>query len=157
MKIFNEDLKKHLLFDELLFVLYGGLSFIFSIIGSLIISITVGLVIKQLINHYPSYSIFLNLIMFLLSCLLSVLLVNKISSHFYSKSEYPPSNPTLNKLKNTAKQQDCINLVKLWEYFNPYNPSNSIVLDKEQKDIELLTKLDDDLVHFMQRDRKSVV
>jgi len=41
-------------------------------------------------------------------------------------------------------------LVKLWKHFNPDNPNNSIVLTKEQKDIELLQKLDNDLVHFIE-------
>ena len=40
--------------------------------------------------------------------------------------------------------------MKLWKCFNPNNPNNSIVLTKEQKDIELLQKLDDDLVRFIE-------
>lgn len=61
----------------------------------------------------------------------------------------PPSNPTLNKLKNVVKQKDRVNLVKLWKCFNPDHQSDSIVLCQNKKDIELLQKLDDDLVHFI--------
>ena len=90
--------------------------------------------------------------MFLLNILLSVLSVKKIHTFFYKKSEcyISPSNPTLAKLKNIAKQNDCVNLVKLWKHFNPDNPNNFIVLTKEQKDIELLQKLDNDLVRFIE-------
>lgn len=152
MKIFNKELEKHLLYDESLVVSYGGLCFIFSIVGNYVIATIIGLAIYQLTNNYPSYSKFVIVIMFLLSCLLSNLLINKIYSYFDKKSGCynPPSNPILIKLKNAAKQKDRVNLVKLWKYFKPDNPNNSIVLTKEQKDIELLQKLDNDLVHFIE-------
>lgn len=152
MKIFNKELEKHLLYDESLVVSYGGLCFIFSIVGNYVIATIIGLAIYQLTNNYPSYSKFVIVIMFLLSCLLSNLLINKIYSYFDKKSGCynPPFNPTLNKLKNVAKKQDFVNLVKLWKHFNPNNPNNSIVLTQEQKDIELLRKLDADLVRFIE-------
>jgi len=152
MKIFNEDLEKDLLFDELSLMLHNCLCTIFCSMSCVIISLTFGLVMQEIINHYPSNKIFLSLIMFLLNILLSVLSVKKIHTFFYKKSEChnTSSNPTLAKLKNAAKQQDCINLVKLWEHFNPDHPSNSIALGQNQKDIELLQKLDDDLVRFIE-------
>jgi hypothetical protein len=152
MKIFNKELEKHLLFDELSVVSYGALCFIFNLIGMIVVATIVVLLLIQLINYYPSYAKFLIAIMFLLSGLLSNWLINKICSYFDKKSGcyIPPSNPTLNKLKNATKQNDCVNLVKLWKCFNPNNPNNSIVLTKEQKDIELLQKLDDDLVRFIE-------
>ena len=152
MKIFNKELEKHLLFDELLAVSYGHLCFIFSIVGIYVVATIIGLAIRQLINYYPAYSKFSIVIMFLLSGLLSNWLINKIYSYFDKKSGCytPPSNPILNKLKNVAKQKDRVNLVKLWKHFNHDNPNNSIVLTKEQKDIELLQKLDNDLVSFIE-------
>ena len=152
MKIFNKELEKHLLYDESLVVSYDGLCFIFSIVGNYVIATIIGLAIYQLTNNYPSYSKFVIVIMFLLSCLLSNLLINKIYSYFDKKSGCynPPSNPILIKLKNAAKQKDCVNLVKLWKCFNPDHSSNSIALGQNQKDIELLQKLDNDLVHFIE-------
>lgn len=83
---------------------------------------------------------------------LARMLLNKIFSYCYKKSEciIPSSNPTLEKLKNATNQKDHINLVKLWKHFNPDNLSNSVVLDQEQDNIELLQKLDDDLVYFIE-------
>ena len=150
MKIFNEELEKHLLFDELSVVSYGTLCFIFTIVGIYVTGTIDGLLIKQFMNHYPSNSIFLSLITFFLSILLLNLLLNKIYSSLHKKLNVSFPNPILIKLKNAAKQQDCINLVKLWKHFNPDNPNNSIVLTQNQKDIELLQKLDDDLVHFIE-------
>lgn len=152
MKIFNEDLEKHLLCDDLSFESYGRLCFIFTIVGIYVTGTIDGLLTKQFMNHYPSNSIFLSLITFFLSNLLLNFLLNKIYSslHKKTKCQFPQSNPILIKLKNAAKQQDYINLVKLWKHFNPDNPNNSIVLTKEQKDIELLQKLDNDLVHFIE-------
>ena len=152
MKIFKEDLEKYLLFDDLLSVSYNRFYFIFIIVGLFVTSIIDGLLIKQFMNHYPSNSIFLSLITFFLSAFLLNLLLNKIFSSLDKKTEcqFLPSNPILIKLKNAAKQKDCINLVKLWKHFNPDNPNNSIVLTKEQKDIELLQKLDNDLVRFIE-------
>ena len=152
MKIFNKELEKHLLFDELLVVSYGRLCFIFSIVGIYVVATIIGLAIIQLINYYPAYSKFSIVIMFLLSGLLSNWLINKIYSYFDKKSGCytPPSNPILAKLKNATKQQDCVNLVQLWKHFNPDHSSHSIILGQEQNDIELLKKLDDDLVHFIE-------
>ena len=152
MKIFNKELEKHLLFDELSVVSYGALCFIFNLIGMIVVATIVVLLLIQLINYYPSYAKFLIVIMFLLSGLLSNWLINKICSYFDKKSGcyIPPSNPILIKLKNATKQKDRVNLVKLWKHFNPDNPNNSIVLTKEQKDIELLRKLDTDLVCFIE-------
>ena len=152
MKIFNEDLEKDLLFDELSLMLHDCLCTIFCSMSCVIISLTFGLVMQEIINHYPSNKIFLSLIMFLLNILLSVLSVKKFTLFFYKKSEChnTPSNPILNKLKNVAKQKDCVNLVKLWRHFNPDHPSNFIALGQNQKDIKLLKKLDDDLVHFIE-------
>ena len=152
MKIFNKELEKHLLFDELLAVSYGRLCFIFSIVGIYVVATIIGLAIIQLINYYPAYSKFSIVIMFLLSGLLSNWLINKIYSYFDKKSGCytPPSNPILAKLKNATKQQDCVNLVQLWKHFNPDHSSHSIILGQEQNDIELLKKLDDDLVRFIE-------
>ena len=152
MKIFNEDLEKHLLCDDLSFESYGRLCFIFTIVGIYVTGTIDGLLTKQFMNHYPSNSIFLSLITFFLSNLLLNFLLNKIYSSLHKKTEcqFPQSNPILIKLKNATKQKDRVNLVKLWKHFNPDNPNNSIVLIKEQKDIELLQKLDNDLVHFIE-------
>lgn len=151
MKIFNKELEKHLLFDELLVASYGALRFICNIIGIIVFAIIDGLVIILLINRYPSHPIFLFLIMILLSYLSSNVLTNTIDSYFDKKSGCytPPSNPTLNKLKNVTKKKDRVNLVKLWKHFNHDHPSDSIVLCQNKKDIELLQKLDDDLVRFI--------
>ena len=110
MKIFNEDLEKNPLFDELSLILHDCLCTIFCSISCVIISLTFGLVMQEIINHYPSNKIFLSLIMFLLNILLSVLSVKKIHTFFYKKSECytSPSNPTLAKLKNIVKQNDCV-------------------------------------------------
>ena len=154
MKIFNEDLEKHLLYNEIdevlyklpfLFVFWGISLFMIVVFGGIIFN-----VVMALTNHSLSSCSQVVVLLFAEIVLVSIAykLINIIEK-IILKPSITPSNPTLNKLKNTAKQQDCINLVKLWEYFNPYNPSNSIVLDKKQKDIELLTKLDDDLVRFI--------
>ena len=152
MKIFNKELEKYLLFDELSVVSYGALCFIFNLIGMIVVATIVVLLLIQLINYYPSYAKFLIVIMFLLSGLLSNWLINKICSYFDKKSGcyIPPSNPILAKLKNATEQQDCVNLVQLWKHFNPDHSSHSIILGQEQNDIELLKKLDDDLVHFIE-------
>ena len=76
-------------------------------------------------------------------------LINIIEKIIF-KPSIIPSNTTLNKLKNVAKQKDRVNLVKLWKHFNPDHPSNSIALDRNQKDIELFQKLDADLVRFIE-------
>ena len=77
------------------------------------------------------------------------LVIDKIYSYFNKKSGCYTPNPILAKLKNATKQQDCVNLVQLWKHFNPDHPSDSIILGQNQKDIELLQKLDDDLVRFI--------
>lgn len=152
MKIFNEDLEKHLLFDDLLFVSYGYLCFIFTIVGIYVTGIIDGLLTKQFMNHYPSNSFFLSLITFFLSMLLLNLLLNKIYSSLRKKLEcqFHPSNPILSKLKNVVKKQDCVNLVKLWKHLITNHRSDSIILGQNQKDIELLQKLDADLVRFIE-------
>jgi len=58
MKIFNEDLEKHLLCDDLSFESYGRLCFIFTIVGIYVTGTIDGLLTKQFMNHYPSNSIF---------------------------------------------------------------------------------------------------
>ena len=60
MKIFNEDLEKHLLCDDLSFESYGRLCFIFTIVGIYVTGTIDGLLTKQFMNHYPSNSIFLS-------------------------------------------------------------------------------------------------
>ena len=154
MKIFNEDLEKHLLFDddillELKYVL--SISFM-AILVFFSIALPILFTIKTFINHYPTNLIVYGLIMVLIFPLLFGFLMTKIDSYIKIKltSAIPPSNPTLAKLKNAAKQQDCINLVKLWKCFNPDHSSNAITLGQNQKDIELLQKLDNDLVHFIE-------
>ena len=154
MKIFNEDLEKHLLFDddillELKYVL--SISFM-AILVFFSIALPILFIIKTFINHYPTNLIVYGLIMVLIFPLLFGFLMTKIDFYIKIKltSAIPPSNPTLAKLKNAAKQKDCVNLVKFWKYFNPDHPSDSIALGQNQKDIELLQKLDDDLVHFIE-------
>ena len=154
MKIFNENLEKDLLSNELLLNEY--LAFMFSLIGIIVIFFITTLVLrqaKQFIFYLPSIFVFLFvLIMVSLAGVLALMLSKKIFSYCYKKSEChnKSSNPTLAKLKNAAKQKDCVNLVKLWKCFNPDHPNNSIVLTQEQKDIELLRKLDADLVRFIE-------
>ena len=101
MKIFNKELEKHLLFDELLVVSYGRLCFIFSIVGIYVVATIIGLAIIQLIKYYPAYSKFSIVIMFLLSGLLSNWLINKIYSYFDKKSGcyIPPIQSNTNKIK----------------------------------------------------------
>lgn len=154
MKIFNENLEKDLLSNELLLNEY--LAFMFSLIGIIVVFVILvitTLVVKPFIYSFSSIFVFLFiLIMSLLAGILAIMLSNKIFSYCYKKSEChnTSSNPTLVKLKNIAKQQDCINLVKLWKYFNPDHSSNSIDLNQNQKDIALLQKLDNDLVYFIE-------
>ena len=151
MKIFNENLEKDLLSNELLLNEY--LAFMFSLIGVIVIFVITTLVVKQFIFYLPSIFVFLFvLIMVSLAGVLALMLSNKIFSYCYKKSEChnKSSNPTLEKLKNTTNQKDHINLVKLWKYFNLDNLSNSVVLDQEQDNIELLQKLDNDLVYFIE-------
>ena len=95
MKIFNEDLEKHLLCDDLSFESYGRLCFIFTIVGIYVTGTIDGLLTKQFMNHYPSNSIFLSLITFFLSNLLLNFLLNKIYSslHKKTKCQFPQSNP----------------------------------------------------------------
>ena len=150
MKIFNKELEKHLLLDESLVVSYGGLYFILSIVVMYVIAFIFGLIIVHLIDNYPLYSKFIILIIIFLPGLLANLVIDKIYSYFNKKSGCYTPNPILAKLKNATKQQDCVNLVQLWKHFNPNHPNNSIVLIQEQKDIELLRKLDADLVRFIE-------
>lgn len=77
-------------------------------------------------------------------------MLSDIYSYLNKKSGCYTPNPILAKLKNATKQQDCVNLVQLWKHFNPDHPSDSIILGQNQKDIELLQKLDDDLVRFIE-------
>ena len=154
MKIFNEDLEKYLLFDddillELKYVL--SISFM-AILVFFSIALSILFIIKTFINHYPINLIVYGLIMVLIFPLLFGFLMTKIDSYIKIKltSAIPPSNPILIKLKNAAKKKDCVNLVKLWKHFNPEHSSNSIALGQNQKDIELLQKLDNDLVHFIE-------
>ena len=154
MKIFNENLEKHLFSNKLLLNEY--LAFMFSLIGIIVIFFITTLVLKQVkqfIFYLPSIFVFLFvLIMVSLAGVLALMLSNKIFSYCYKKSEChnKSSNPTLEKLKNATKQKDRVNLVKLWKHFNHNHPNNSIVLTQEQKDIELLRKLDADLVRFIE-------
>ena len=154
MKIFNEDLEKHLLFNnnsllELKYVL--SMSFM-AILVAVSTAFSIMLIIKTFIDYYPKNLFFLVPMMILIFPLLFSFLMNKIDSYIKRKltSAIPPFNPTLAKLKNAAKQKNCVNLVKLWKCFNPDHPSDSIALGQNQKDIELLQKLDDDLVHFIE-------
>lgn len=154
MKIFNENLEKDLFSNKLLLNEY--LAFMFSLIGIIVIFFIATLVLKQVkqfIFYLPSIFVFLFvLIMVSLAGVLALMLSNKIFSYCYKKSEChnKSSNPTLEKLKNATNQKDHINLVKLWKHFNPDNLSNSVVLDQEQDNIELLQKLDNDLVYFIE-------
>ena len=151
MKIFNEDMEKHLLFnnDSLLESKYALSIGLMSIVVFFSITIPITLIIKP-INQ--TNLIIWSLIMLLIAPLLFGFLMTKIDCYIKIKltSSHPPSNPILIKLKNADKKQDCVNLVKLWKHFNPDHPSDFIVLNKHQKDIELLQKLDDDLVHFIE-------
>ena len=149
MKIFNKELEKHLLLDESLVVSYGGLYFILSIVVMYVIAFIFGLIIVHLIDNYPLYSKFIILIIIFLPGLLANLVIDKIYCYLNKKSGCYTPNPILEKLKNATKQQDCVNLVQLWKHFNPDHPSDSIILGQNQKDIELLQKLDDDLVRFI--------
>ena len=51
MKIFNKELEKHLLYDESLVVSYGGLCFIFSIVGNYVIATIIGLAGLYIIGY----------------------------------------------------------------------------------------------------------
>ena len=152
MKIFNEEL---LVNEYDVFWIYHNYEldlFCGFWIAFLISSVSATIIIMQLANHCSSYILLLcSFITLLLSFLLFRFLLTK--AYIYANNRLDASissNPILNKLKSAAKQQDCINLVKLWEHFNPDHPSNSIALGQNQKDIELLQKLDDDLVHFIE-------
>lgn len=155
MRIFNEDLEKHLLYDELnefltytlpatlvFFGIFFAIAFIF---GNIVFKAAMALTNNSLSDFFQ---------LIIVSCVAIVLLC--ISHHIMKfvnkifKTAIPPSNPILIKLKNAAKQKDHVNLVKLWKHFNPEHPSDSIVLGQNQKDIELLQKLDDDLVNFIE-------
>ena len=155
MKIFNEDLEKHLLYNEIdevlyklpfLFVFWGISLFMIVVFGGIIFNVVMAL------THHPLSSCSqVVVLLFAEIVLVSIAykLINIIEK-IILKPSITPSNPILNKLKNVAKQKDCVNLVKLWRHFNPDHPSNSIALGQNQKDIELLQKLDDDLVRFIE-------
>ena len=156
MKIFNEEL---LINEYDVFWIYHNYELDYELdlfcgfwIAFLISSVSATIIIMWLVNHCSSYILLLcSFITLLLSFLLFRFLLTK--AYIYANNRLDASissNPTLNKLKNVAKKQDFVNLVKLWKHFNPNNPNNSIVLTKEQKDIELLQKLDDDLVSFIE-------
>ena len=152
MKIFNEEL---LINEYDVFWIYHTYEldlFCGFWIAFLISSVSATIIIMQLVNYCSSYILLLcSFITLLLSFLLFRFLLTK--AYIYANNRLDASisfNPTLNKLKNVAKKQDFVNLVKLWKHFNPNNPNNSIVLTQEQKDIELLRKLDADLVRFIE-------
>ena len=152
MKIFNEEL---LINEYDVFWIYHNYEldlFCGFWIAFLISSVSATIIIMQLVNYCSSYILLLcSFITLLLSFLLFRFLLTK--AYIYANNRLDASisfNPTLNKLKNVAKKQDFVNLVKLWKHFNPNNPNNSIVLTQEQKDIELLRKLDADLVRFIE-------
>ena len=152
MKIFNEEL---LINEYDVFWIYHNYEldlFCGFWIAFLISSVSATIIIMQLVNYCSSYILLLcSSITLLLSFLLFRFLLTK--AYIYANNRLDASisfNPTLNKLKNVAKKQDFVNLVKLWKHFNPNNPNNSIVLTQEQKDIELLRKLDADLVRFIE-------
>ena len=152
MKIFNEEL---LVNEYDVFWIYHNYEldlFCGFWIAFLISSVSATIIIMQLANHCSSYILLLcSFITLLLSFLLFRFLLTK--AYIYANNRLDASissNPTLNKLKNAAKKQDFVNLVKLWKHFNPDHTSNSIVLGQNQKDIELLQKLDDDLVRFIE-------
>ena len=155
MKIFNEELEKHLLYNEIdevlyklpfLFVFWGISLVITAIFGGIIFN-----VVMALTNHSLSYCsqgvvLFFEVMVFIF---IANKLINIIEKIIF-KPSILPSNLILIKLKNATKQKDRVNLVKLWKHFNPNHSNTSIVLTKEQKDIELLQKLDDDLVRFIE-------
>ena len=152
MKIFNEEL---LINEYDVFWIYHNYEldlFCGFWIAFLISSVSATIIIMQLVNYCSSYILLLcSFITLLLSFLLFRFLLTK--AYIYANNRLDASisfNPTLNKLKNVAKKQDFVNLVKLWKHFYPNNPNNSIVLTQEQKDIELLRKLDADLVRFIE-------
>ena len=152
MKIFNEDLEKHLLYDELNEFLTYELPATLVFWGIfLTIAFIFGNIVFNVLANY-SLSDFSQLIIVLCETIV-LLCISQYIIKFVNKIFKPsiiPSNPTLNKLKNVAKQKDRVNLVKLWKHFNHNHPNNSIVLTQEQKDIELLRKLDADLVRFIE-------
>lgn len=155
MKIFNEDLEKHLLYNEIDEVLYKlPFIFVFWGISLLITAIFGGIifnVVMALTNHSLSYCsqvvvLFFEVMVFIF---IADKLINIIEKIIF-KPSIPQPNLILIKLKNATKQKDRVNLVKLWKHFNHNHPNNSIVLTQEQKDIELLWKLDADLVRFIE-------
>ena len=155
MKIFNEDLEKHLLYNELNEILYRTPLILFFWGFFLVVTVFLGFIIFNVVmaltNHSLSPCSQVVLAFFevmVLFCIANNLL--DIVDNIILKTSIPPSNPILIKLKNAAKKKDCVNLVKLWKHFNPDHPSNSIALDQNQKDIELFQKLDDDLVRFIE-------
>ena len=152
MKIFNEEL---LVNEYDVFWIYHNYEldlFCGFWIAFLISSVSATIIIMQLANHCSSYILLLcSFITLLLSFLLFRFLLTKV--YIYANNRLDASissNPTLEKLKNVVKKRDRVNLVNLWEHFNPNHSSNSIILGQEQNDIELLKKLDDDLVHFIE-------
>ena len=155
MKIFNENLEKHLLYNELNEILYRTPLLLFFWGFFLVVTVFLGVIIFNVVmaltNHSLSPCSQVVLVFFeviVLFCIANNLL--DIVDNIILKPSIPLSNPTLAKLKNIAKQKDCVNLVKLWKHFNPDHPNNSIVLTQEQKDIELLRTLDADLVRFIE-------
>ena len=155
MKIFNEDLKKHLLFDEIdncstyiipsIVVFFG----IYSVISFIVCDIIFNVLIAM--RNYPISYFFQGVVVLL--GVIFLLNLPHVIAELIDKILEPAittSNPTLEKLKNVVKKRDRVNLVNLWEHFNPNHSSNSIILGQEQNDIELLKKLDDDLVHFIE-------
>ena len=152
MKIFNEEL---LVNEYDVFWIYHNYEldlFCGFWIAFLISSVSATIIIMQLANHCSSYILLLcSFITLFLSFLLFRFLLTKV--YIYANNRLDASissNPTLEKLKNVVKKRDRVNLVNLWEHFNPNHSSNSIILGQEQNDIELLKKLDDDLVHFIE-------
>lgn len=155
MKIFNEELEKHLLYNEIdevlyqlpfLFVFWGISLVITAIFGGIIFN-----VVMALTNHSLSYCS--QVVVLFFEVMVFIFIANKlinIIEKIIFKPSILPSNLILIKLKNATKQKDRVNLVKLWKHFNPNHSNTSIVLTKEQKDIELLQKLDDDLVRFIE-------
>lgn len=155
MKIFNEDLEKHLLYNELNEILYRTPLILFFWGFFLVVTVFLGVIIFNVVMALTNHSLspcsqvvlaFFEVIV--LFCIANNLL--DIVDNIILKPSIPLSNPTLEKLKNATKQKDRVNLVKLWKNFNPNHPNNSIVLTQEQKDIELLRKLDADLVRFIE-------
>ena len=155
MKIFNEDLEKHLLYNELNEILYRTPLLLFFWGFFLVVTVLGGVIIFNVVMALTNHSLspcsqvvlaFFEVIV--LFCIANNLL--DIVDNIILKPSIPLSNPTLEKLKNATKQKDRVNLVKLWKYFNHNHPNNSIVLIQEQKGIELLRKLDADLVRFIE-------